>query len=40
MRLLCLLTGDRLGSRRLMLGVETLLALTACLLLVRAVTHY
>lgn len=39
MRLIVLLTGDRLGSRHLMLGVETLLALTLCLLVLRAVVQ-
>lgn len=36
MRLIVLLTGDRLGSRHLVLGVETLLAMTFCLLMLRA----
>jgi hypothetical protein len=35
MRIILFLTGDRLGSRYLMLGVETLLAMTLCLLLIR-----
>jgi hypothetical protein len=39
MRLIWLLTGDRLASRHLMLGVETLLALTLCLVVLRTVTH-
>jgi hypothetical protein len=32
------LSADRLGSRHLMLGIETLLALTLCLVLARTVT--
>lgn len=40
MRLVWFLTGDRLGSRHLMPGIETLLALTLCLLVVRAVIQY
>jgi hypothetical protein len=39
MRLITFLASDRLVSRQLMLGVETLLALTLCLLVVRAVTQ-
>jgi hypothetical protein len=35
MRIILFLTGDRLGSRYLMLGVETMLAMTLCLLLIR-----
>jgi hypothetical protein len=35
MRLILFLTGERLGSRHLMLGVETALAMTLCLLLIR-----
>jgi hypothetical protein len=37
MRLFLSLASNRLGSRHLMLGTETLLALTLCLLVVRAV---
>jgi hypothetical protein len=37
MRLLYLFAGYRLGSRHLMVGIETLLVLTLCLLLARAV---
>ena len=40
MRVLSLLIGNRLGSRQLMLGVETLLALTFCLLVARAVAQF
>jgi len=40
MRLFWFLTGDRLGSRQLMFGIETVLALTLFLLVVRAVTSY
>ena len=40
MRLFWSLASDRLGSRHLMLGAETLLALTVCLLVVRAVTQF
>ncbi len=40
MRLFLSLASDRLGSRHLMLGAETLLALTVCLLVVRAVTQF
>jgi hypothetical protein len=39
MRLFFSLASDRLGSRLLVLGAETLLALTVCLLAVRAVTQ-
>ena len=39
MRLFFSLASDRLGLRHLMLGAETLLALTVCLLVVRAVTQ-
>jgi hypothetical protein len=39
MRLFLLLTTTRLGSRHLVLGVETLLAMALCLLVVRAVTQ-
>ena len=39
MRILCFLTGDRVGARHVALGVETFLALTLCLLVVRAVTQ-
>jgi hypothetical protein len=39
MRLFLSLASARLGSRHLMLGAETLLALTVCLLVVRAVTQ-
>jgi hypothetical protein len=37
MRLISFLASDRLVSRHLTLGIETLLALTLCLLVVRAV---
>ncbi len=40
MRFFWISTGDRLGSRHLTLGVETLLALTLCLLVLRAVTQF
>ena len=39
MRLLFSLASDRFGSRHLMLGAETLLAMTVCLLVLRAVTQ-
>jgi len=39
MRLFLLFTTNRLGSRHLVLGVETLLAMTLCLLVVRAITQ-
>ena len=39
MRLFLSLASARLGSRHLMLGAETLLALTVCLFVVRAVTQ-
>src|SRR6266566_5531244 len=39
MRLFLSLASARLGSRHLMLGAETLLALTVCLLVVRAVAQ-
>ena len=39
MRLFLSLASDRLGSRHLMLGVETLLALTLCLLVAQTVTQ-
>jgi hypothetical protein len=39
MRLFFSLASDRLGSRHLMLGVETLLALTLCFLVLRTVTQ-
>ena len=35
-----MLTGNRLGSRHLVFGVETLLALTLCLLVARAVAQF
>ena len=40
MRVFALLTGNRLGSRHLMLGVETLLALALCLLVARGVVQF
>jgi hypothetical protein len=40
MRVFALLTGNRLGSRHLVFGVETLLALTLCLLVARAVAQF
>jgi hypothetical protein len=40
MRVLALLTGNRLGSRHLTLGVEMLLALTLVLLVARAVAQF
>jgi len=39
MRLFFSLASDRLGLRHLMLGAETLFALTVCLCVVRAVTQ-
>jgi hypothetical protein len=39
MRLFWSLASDRLGSRHLMFGVETLLALTLCLLVLQTVTQ-
>jgi len=39
MRLYSLLTTNRLGSRHFALGVETLLAYTLCMLVLRAVTQ-
>lgn len=39
MRLILFLTGERLGSRHLMLGVETALAMTLCLLIIRTVAQ-
>lgn len=39
MRIFLSLTRDRLGGAHLALGAETLLALTLCLLIVRAVTQ-
>ena len=39
MRLFFSLASDRLGLRHLMLGAETLFALTVCLFVVRAVTQ-
>jgi hypothetical protein len=40
MRVFALITGNRLGSRHLMLGVEMMLALTLCLLVARAVAQF
>ena len=40
MRIFWSLTRDRFGSHHLALGAETLLALTLCLLVVRAVTQF
>ncbi len=39
MRLLFSLASNRIGSRHLMLGMETLLALTLCFLVLRTVTQ-
>ena len=39
MRLYSLLTTNRLGSRHFALGVETLLAYTLCMLVLRAVAQ-
>jgi hypothetical protein len=40
MRVFALLTGNRLGSRHLVLGVEMMLALTLVLLVARAVAQF